>query len=501
MIRPLTLSLLLALLATAFAAWSQQPPLAPPAPIIAPASGPLSEPSPAPEPSPTPAPAPAPTPRPKLTPIQGPMLYFPPFNPADQCLPPPDHPLTVKEAVRLALAHQPSLAIAQGGVEVAQGLTVQAQAAAKPSASLSVFFFPNGQNGQNNASTQNPPAQGTSGVTTGRGRNLTIAAQQTVYDWGRTPAAIATARFSQASAQNALCQAQQDVINLTKQDYYTLLQNQHLADVQRQNLVGQQAHLDLANARFRAGVAPAPTSTWPKPPSRKPSTPSCKPSPSPLNPSSTSTTKWASTPAPRPKWWRWKSPAPSFLPSWNWSNRPFASAPRSPSWRPAVCANLEAVKVAYTIDKPRIFYEVTATATGSSFFSTPSDITYGFGLSWLFYDGGLTRGSVQSARGNLLIAEAQLCQGKTNISQDVVRAYLNVQSATVQVTTASAAVKSGTESVRLASGRYAAGVATFVEVLDAQTLLLQAEVSEVNAHFNLSLARDSLAHALGEEEC
>ncbi len=196
-----------------------------------------------------------------------------------------------------------------------------------------------------------------------------------------------------------------------------------------------------------------------------------------------------------------EEPRPELPPVAELVEQAFRQRPEIAQLEAAVCANLEAVKVAYTIDKPRIFYEVTATATGSSFFSTPSDITYGFGLSWLFYDGGLTRGSVQSARGNLLIAEAQLCQGKTNISQDVVHAYLNVQSATVQVTTASAAVKSGTESVRLASGRYAAGVATFVEVLDAQTLLLQAEVSEVNAHFNLSLARDSLAHALGEEEC
>ena len=49
-------------------------------------------------------------------------------------------------------------------------------------------------------------------------------------------------------------------------------------------------------------------------------------------------------------------------------------------------------------------------------------------------------------------------------------------------------MKSAEESVRVSNGRYQAGVATFVEVLDAQTTLIQAQTSQVTAQYGLSLA-------------
>ncbi len=86
--------------------------------------------------------------------------------------------------------------------------------------------------------------------------SVTISGQQTIYDFGRTPAQIGQAQSSEISAQWGLQQTQQDVIGTVRQDYYTLLQDQRLVEVQRGNLKDQQAHLDIAEANFDVGLAP-----------------------------------------------------------------------------------------------------------------------------------------------------------------------------------------------------------------------------------------------------
>ena len=51
--------------------------------------------------------------------------------------------------------------------------------------------------------------------------------------------------------------------------------------------------------------------------------------------------------------------------------------------------------------------------------------------------------------------------------------------------------------MRLAQGRYAAGLGTFLDVLDAQAALITAETNRVNAESTVNQANAALAHAIG----
>ena len=51
--------------------------------------------------------------------------------------------------------------------------------------------------------------------------------------------------------------------------------------------------------------------------------------------------------------------------------------------------------------------------------------------------------------------------------------------------------------MRLAEGRYRAGVGTFIDVTDAQAALLTAQTNRVNAQSAVDQARAALAHAIG----
>ncbi len=64
------------------------------------------------------------------------------------------------------------------------------------------------------------------------------------------------------------------------------------------------------------------------------------------------------------------------------------------------------------------------------------------------------------------------------------------------MTTATAEVANAEENLRLAVGRYEAGVGIFLNVLDAQTALNTANTNLVNAQSALDQASAALAHAV-----
>ncbi len=113
------------------------------------------------------------------------------------------------------------------------------------------------------------------------------------------------------------------------------------------------------------------------------------------------------------------------------------------------------------------------------------------------FDGGITRERVREAElrlEQLRILEASVRQ---QIELDVRQAWLSLEQAAGELAAASKAVEQGREAARLAAVRYEAGVGTSLEVLSAQTVLAQAELSLASARFNQNLARIRLILATG----
>ena len=81
-------------------------------------------------------------------------------------------------------------------------------------------------------------------------------------------------------------------------------------------------------------------------------------------------------------------------------------------------AACEAVKMAKTTNKPRIFVQASNGWSGDTFPPDTWQWSAGVGVTWPFYDGGLTQGNIETAQGNLVSAQAQLCQGQNNAAQD-----------------------------------------------------------------------------------
>ncbi len=125
---------------------------------------------------------------------------------------------------------------------------------------------------------------------------------------------------------------------------------------------------------------------------------------------------------------------------------------------------------------------------------------FGITLTWQLFQGGLTVGRVREAEQNLLSSTAALTGEQLQVRFDVEQAEATLLGNKESVVAAQDAVDNAKEQLRLAEGRYQAGVGTIIELSDAQVQLTNAAAQLVQAQYNLSTARARLLAALGRQE-
>jgi outer membrane protein len=123
--------------------------------------------------------------------------------------------------------------------------------------------------------------------------------------------------------------------------------------------------------------------------------------------------------------------------------------------------------------------------------------TVGGQLVWPFFQGGLTTGQVRTAEANRDIVDAQLEAERLQVRFDVQQAVLTLRAAKASIEAANEALTNARQQLRLAEGRYQAGVGSIIELGDAQVAATNAAAQVVQADFNLSTARAQLLTALG----
>lgn len=121
----------------------------------------------------------------------------------------------------------------------------------------------------------------------------------------------------------------------------------------------------------------------------------------------------------------------------------------------------------------------------------------GLELSWPILLGGLTKGEIDTAQGNLGTLDAQLEGERLQVRLDVEQARLSVRSAKVSIGATEEALINAREQLRLAEASYSQGVGNIIQLGDAQVAVTSAGAQRVQADFNLAIARAQLLLALG----
>ncbi len=114
------------------------------------------------------------------------------------------------------------------------------------------------------------------------------------------------------------------------------------------------------------------------------------------------------------------------------------------------------------------------------------------------YDAGATRAAVQAARSEEREARLRSAQYRTGIRAEIVAALLALGDAKERKSLADSAATDAAQAETIAQTRFAAGIGTRLELLDAQTTRTEAEVGAAGAGYDLFVARARLHRAVGE---
>ena len=110
----------------------------------------------------------------------------------------------------------------------------------------------------------------------------------------------------------------------------------------------------------------------------------------------------------------------------------------------------------------------------------------------------LTAAEVAEAQNLAAAAKERLAEFDTVIGLEVRQRQLDLDSARAQIVPTTAGVKSAIEARRVVQERFAAGVATSTDLLDAQQDQLEAELQRTRALADVRLAEARLERALGK---
>ena len=156
-----------------------------------------------------------------------------------------------------------------------------------------------------------------------------------------------------------------------------------------------------------------------------------------------------------------------------------------------------------TLPSASITGDLNYTFKVSGFNATNENYLVAAVLSVPIWDGGVTKARVQQARADVAASQNSLDQTKLNVALEVRTAALDLQEAAQRTQSTTQNVTLGEEALRLAEVRYQAGIATLVEVTDAQNALTLARFNNVASQYDYAtaIARLQRATATQPELC
>ncbi len=124
----------------------------------------------------------------------------------------------------------------------------------------------------------------------------------------------------------------------------------------------------------------------------------------------------------------------------------------------------------------------------------------GLMLSVPIFDGGQREGRISETRSRVRQESIRMKDVSDQVTLEVRNALLTLESSTQQVTVAQKGLDLSLKELQFARDRFAAGLATNIEVTNAQTSVARARDNLIEALFRLNASRINLARAKGEIE-
>lgn len=397
--------------------------------------------------------------------------------------------LTLDEALRIARQNHPLIAQGKAGVVIQQGLETQVRSPALPQVNfLSSYTRANSK----------ATAFGAGSAFTVYNTNFSLS--QLVTDFGRTLDKIEAARQGVVQAKENVQSDLQQVLFNVHQAYFQLLEADAALQVQRETVQNLQNHLDQAQSFFSVGTQPKIGVTQAEV-NLSNGKLALVQAENTFAISQTNLKAAIGKPDFPPFQVAEKLSAPHYAIALDaalktaYDNRPDLRA---------LVAQQEGAQASLTAAVKGFLPSISGTAgygwNGDSF--PPQPMTWNFGASFSVpvFNGLLTQGEIEQARGQLAQSTAQVDALKITIRQAVEQAYNNLAAAKTSLDVANESLKFAKENFELADGRFKVGVGNYLEFTDAQVNLTQAENNLIQTLGNYNIAVASLKQAMGTLE-
>jgi outer membrane protein TolC len=441
-----------------------------------------------------------------------------------------NHPLTIDEAVQLALKQNPSILAQIQQLKVQKGLVYQAQARLLPQltaatnysqqdnalnppliSNVDLLVVPRGQNlvvgpsGANNTFT----IPLTSNAGANQTWQVTLTASQLIWDGGATIASRRAARINEDQAYYTLRDTIDNIVSTVRTQFYQILLDKALVQVQEESVNLLQSQLEDQTSRYEAGTVPQ-FNVLQAEGTLENQIPQLIAARNNYRISELTLARTLGIPADRQ--YTTDNPLPvsgelTFNPiKYDLgsaliaarANRPFLKAQRS-----AILSSVENITIQAAGYQPTFTADIGLEQKSDPSFNNLGQTLQGWFLgvqgSWNIFDGFLTYGKVKEARAQLEQSKVTYDDSVRQVELEVATAVSNLRQAVGTVDAAQTGVNVNLEALRLSDERLAAGTGTQLDVLNAQQELTTARSNLVQAEFSYVSAVASYQQATATE--
>ncbi len=389
-------------------------------------------------------------------------------------------PLTLQNAISIALSRHPDIKAAEGNVEIGKSRVGQAQSGYYPSIMLN--------SGVSRYSS--PQGGGDSNFT------ASIGLSQNIYDFGKREGKLDIERFNLSSYDRDLVHAKTQVAFNVKKAYYSALQAKSALSVAREVVKQYEEHLKKAKGFYDTGLKPKYEVTKAEADLANARVNMLK-AENGLKIAMVALKNAIAMPdaadfeLQEESIKTWHSESIDILVQKAMTNRQDMQ-----SLIQRARAQLR------RIDLEKAGYYPTI--TGSLNYGISGDRlpfekswTIGASLTVPLFSGFQTKFQIKEAQAALLVIQSQIEALQQKIALEVKQAYLNATEAWQRIEAARSLVKYAEQNLELAMGRYNVGIGNPIEVTDALTVYANAKSAYINAQYDYNVALSEIERVTG----
>ncbi|HXX94328.1 MAG TPA: TolC family protein [Planctomycetota bacterium] len=417
-----------------------------------------------------------------------------------------DGVLTYDRGLEISLLHNPAIAIFRAQAEQALASLEEIDAAFYPQILLANANYKlEKAGGAHNGTLPLPAGSGPPGSPSPIGHSSIFQAQggalsmsQLVYDFGRTPALSRQAFQTWAATEASLRSTVNDTVLGFKSAYFNVLKQEELIAVNQESVRDFQRHLDQTQVLVQVGLRQKYDLTKAQVDLGNAQLALVKARTALESGRATLNNVLGLAENPRYVLKRTEKPG-----QWSLSfEEAFARAQKE---NPHIISFvLQEVAARHGVDAAIASFYPTLSLNGSFSWAGPLTPTTWFSflgpfLNYAIFTGWQVTGALHLSIANLRQAYAARAQAEQQLHLDLSNGYIQLENARESLKILTLQVKSATEQLELAQGRYLNGKASSVDLTDAEVALATAKGNEVEARWDLEIAIVTLERLVGVE--